>query len=131
MKYYSANVSVITVRRRDGYWATQRQARFLSGKLVWLFGLDPVTPEQYYYMEETEHLDHIRRVIALKATLTKFFIGDRDADVQLRKQLTGAEYRVTSEIASFLAVDDEGSNAPDAYLAIDLKTGRNLVLRPR
>lgn len=131
MKYYSANVSVVSVRRRDGFWATQRQARFLSGKLVWLFGMDLIRPERYYEMDEQQHLDHLRRNDALKAVIARYLIGDREADIALRKQLTTAEYRIISEVASFLAVDDEGSNAPDAYLAIDLNTGRNLVLRPR
>ena len=131
MKYYSANVSVVSVRRRDGFWATQRQARFLSEKLVWLFGEDSISPDRYYEMDEQQHLDHLRRKIALKALFARYLVGDRDADITLRKRLTSAEYRIISEVASFLAVDNEGSNAPDAYLAIDLNTGRNLVLRPR
>lgn len=131
MKYYSANVSVVSVRRRDGLWATRRQARFLSRKLVWLFGMDPIYPERLNGINEQQCLDHQRHSEALEAAITRYLIGDREADIALRKQLTVAEYRIVSEAASFLAVDDEGSNAPDAYLAIDLNTGRNLVLRPR
>lgn len=131
MKYYSANVSVVSVRRRDGFWATRRQARFLSKKLVWLFGMDPISPERLHGMDEQQRLDHQRRSDALEAVIARYLVGDREADVALHKQLTTTEYRIISEAASFLAVDDEGSNAPNAYLAIDLNTGRNLVLRPR
>ena len=131
MKYYSANVSIVSVRRRDGFWATQRQAHFLSRKLTWLFGMDSINPDHYYEMDDQQYLDHLRRNDAIKAIIARYLVGDRDADITLRKQLTPAEYRIISEVASFLAVDDEGSNAPDAYLAIDLNTGRNLVLRPR
>lgn len=130
MKYYSANVSVVTVRRRDGFWATKRQAGFLSGKLCWLLGYG------LYLQPQDEPSDNSHWVSVSfynerKSLIARFLIGEREADVQLRKQLSPAEYRVVSEVASFLAIDIEGSNAPDAYLAVDLNSGRNLVLRPR
>lgn len=130
MKYYSANVSIVTVRRRDGFWATKRQSNFLSGKLCWLFGFG------LYLRPCGESCDQSHQVNLCfyneeKSLIAHFLMGDREADVQLRRQLTPAQYRIVSEVASFLAIDDEGSNAPDAYLAVDLNTGRNLVLRPR
>lgn len=130
MKYFSANVSIVTVRRRDGFWATSRQANFLSGKLCWLFGfglyLRPCGEPS-----DQSHQVNLSFYNERKSLIAHFLIGDREADVQLRTQLTPAQYRIVSEVASFLAIDDEGSNAPDAYLAVDLNEGRNLVLRPR
>ena len=129
MKYFSANVSVVTVRRRDGFWATRRQADFLSGKLCWLLGYTQSQPCDGH--SNDSHRVDLSECHRVKSLLARFLIGDREADVQLRKHLTPAEYRIISEVASFLAIDDEGSNAPDAYLAVDLNNGRNLVLRPR
>ena len=129
MKYYSANVSIVKVRRRDGFWATKRQASFLSGKLCWLFGYAPFQP--YDDPSDSSHRIDLSVYHRVKSLMERFLMGDREADIDLHKQLTTAEYRIIFEVASFLAIDDEGSNAPDAYLAIDLNTGRNLVLRPR
>lgn len=121
MKYFSANASVVTVRVRDGYWANSRQALFLARKLVWLFGWEAGSKDLYISSTAAtaEHL------------ISEFLRGSALADKALRVLVTAAEYRIVSEVASFLAADHEGSNAPDAYLAIDLNTGRNLVLRPR
>lgn len=130
MKYFSANVSVVTVRRRDGFWATKRQSDFLSGKLCWLFGFD-LDFRPCDEPSDRSHQVNLRFYNEKKFLIANFLMGDREADVQLHKQLTAAEYRIVSEVASFLAIDDEGSNAPDAYLAVDLNHGRNLVLRPR
>ena len=129
MKYYSADVSVIKVRRRVGHWATKRQSDFLSGKLCWLFGYAPYLP--YDVPSDDTHRVDLSVYHRIKNLMARFLVGDQVADVELRKRLTAAEYRIISEVASFLAIDDEGSNAPNAYLAIDLNTGRNLVLRPR
>lgn len=128
MKYFSGNVSIVTVRRRDGYWATLRQAQFLAEKLRWLFGDISVSPASADELVQRLHSVNSRN---LSKMIADYLRGDRLADVSLRKQLTAAEYRIVSEVASYLAIDNEGSNAPDAYLAIDLNTGRNLVLRPR
>lgn len=129
MKYYSVNASVVKITRRSGMWATRRQAEFLAKKLAWLFGYDQLLARDelrsYGHSDNPQLYDNTVRL------LSNYLFGDREADVQLRKQLTTAEYRIVAEVASYLAVDDEGSNAPDAYLAIDLNTGRNLVLRPR
>lgn len=119
MKYFSANASVVTVRVRDGYWANSRQALFLARKLVWLFGWEAGSKDISSTAATTEYL------------ISEFLRGSALADRALRTLVTTAEYRIVSEVASFLAADHEGSNAPDAYLAIDLNTGRNLVLRPR
>ena len=119
MKYFSANASVVTVRVRDGYWANSRQSQYLARKLVWLFGREEAYEPNPTAGDTIEHL------------ISEFLRGDHLADKTLRTLITPAEYRVISEVASFLAADHEGSNAPDAYLAVDLNTGRNLVLRPR
>lgn len=130
MKYFSANVSVVTVRRRDGFWATKRQSEFLSGKLCWLFGFG-LNSLPHNELSRHSHQINSSSCDEIKTLIAHYLVGDREADVQLRKQLAAAQYRIVSEVASFLAVDDEGSNAPDAYLAVDLNYGRNLVLRPR
>ena len=119
MKYFSANASVVTVRVRDGHWSDNRQAKYLAGKLVWLFDLKDLG------------FRHESQYITLEQIISDYLIGSADADKILRTSLTSSAYRIMSEVASFIAADHVGSNAPDAYLAIDLNSGRNLVLRPR
>lgn len=132
MRYLGCRSSVITVRTRQGFWASRRQAEYLATRLCLLIGeqaerllsVDENTLDAEHYVSG--------KGILLHTAISLYLNGDAFANRVLIHSLTPAEFRMLSEVADFLSQDPTGTAGDGrAYVACNLNTGYNLVLVPR